>query len=308
MVLFLPLPNSVICTLEIQARDAQPVYVDVTGQLVSLDVVPGQQVAAGQQLAQLRSIDTDLQVAKLEGDIKAYRTRLDSLMQQSFRDYRAADQIPQVQEALNAAEDQLKEKHRDQQRLRLVAPVAGMVLPPPLTTHHEPTDEKLPAWSGTPLDPENLGATLEQGVLFCQVGDPKRLEAVLVVDQADRNMMREGQSVDLKLEGFPSTTWHSEIKEIAESELKVTPQRLSTQHGGELPSKMDPHTGVEKADEHVVPGPGADGRSRGAGAAGRPRPGPRLHRLAPAGHAPLAAGGPHVQLQDVGGWWVTGGE
>ena len=129
-VLFLPLPNSVICTLEIQARDAQPVYVDVAGQLVSLDVAPGQQVAAGQQLAQLRSIDTDLQVAKLEGSANEYRTKLDSLMQQSFRDYRAADQIPQVQEALSAVEDQLKEKLRDQQRLRLVAPVAGMVLPP----------------------------------------------------------------------------------------------------------------------------------------------------------------------------------
>ena len=68
---------------------------------------------------------------------------------------------------------------------------------------------------------------------------------MLVVDQADRNIVREGQSVDVKLEGFPSTTLHSEIKEIAESELKVTPQRLSTKSGGELPSKTDPHTGVE---------------------------------------------------------------
>jgi putative peptide zinc metalloprotease protein len=245
MVLFLPLPYSVMCTLEIQARDAQSVYVDVAGQLAKLYVTAGQQVAAGQPLAQLHSIDTDLQVAKLEGSAAEYRTKLESLMQQSFRDHRAADQIPQVQEALSSVEDQLKEKLRDQKRLRLVAPVAGMVLPPTLTSHHEPTDEKLPPWSGTPLDPENLGATLEQGVLFCQVGDPKRLEAVLVVDQEDRNIVREGQSVDVKLEGFPSTTWHSQIKEIAESELKVTPQRLSTRSGGELPSKTDPRTGVE---------------------------------------------------------------
>jgi hypothetical protein len=36
-----------------------------------------------------------------------------------------------------------------------------------------------------------------------------------------------------------------EIAEIAESELKVTPPRLSTRSGGELPSKIDPHTNVE---------------------------------------------------------------
>jgi putative peptide zinc metalloprotease protein len=244
-VFFMPLPHSVICTLEMQARDANPVYVDVAGTLASIDVKSGEQVAAGWQLAQLRSIDVDLAMAKLEGSADEYHTRLDSLLRQSFRDHRVADQIPQVQEALAAVEDQLKQKRRDLERLRLVAPVAGTVLPPTFTPHREQNDEKLPAWSGTPLDPDNLGATLEQGVLFCQVGDPKRLEAVLVVDQADRNIIRNGQQVDVKLEGFPSKTFHSEIAEIAESELKVTPQRLSTKSGGELPTKTDPHTGVE---------------------------------------------------------------
>jgi hypothetical protein len=71
---------------------------------------------------------------------------------------------------------------------------------------------------------------------------------VLVVDQADRNMIQEDQHVDVKLEGFPapSMTLHSKIKEIAESELKVTPRRLGTQHGGEVPTKTDPQTGIER--------------------------------------------------------------
>jgi putative peptide zinc metalloprotease protein len=245
--LFLPLPYSVVCPLEIQARDALPVYVDVAGKLLELDVRPGQQVAAGQQLAQLRSIDTIVEITKLKGSEKEYEAKLESLMQQSFRDRRAADQIPQLQEALNSVREQLQEKERDRQRLRLVAPAAGTVLPPPLTPAHERNeDDKLPPWSGNTLDRENLGATFEQGVLFCQIGDPKRLEAVLVLDQADRNMIREKQSVDLKIEGLPSTTFRSEVAEIAESELKVTPQRLSTRSGGEVPSKADPHSNIER--------------------------------------------------------------
>jgi putative peptide zinc metalloprotease protein len=243
--LFVPLPYSVICPLEIQARDAVPVYVDVAGTLLSIDVKPGQEVAAKQQLAQLGSVDVDLEIAKLEGARNEYLVKLESLRQQSARDTHAADQMEQVQESLNSVDEQLKEKLRDQQRLKLVAPVAGMVLPPPITPQREQNDEKLPVWSGTPLDRENLGATLEREVVFCQVGDPKRLEAVLVVDQTDRNIVHDNQSVDIKLEGYPSTTLHSKIEEIAESELKISPHRLSTKSGGELPTKTDPH-GVER--------------------------------------------------------------
>jgi putative peptide zinc metalloprotease protein len=246
VVLFVPLPHRVICPLEIQARDAHPVYVDVPGKLISLDVKPGQQVTEGQPLAQLRSIDIDLEVAKLKGQADEYRMKLEGLRQQSFRDRRAAAEIPTVLEAIKTVEDQLQGKSRDQQRLRLVAPVKGMVLPPPFTPRRDDPDEKLPAWSGTPLDRENIGAHLEAGALFCQVGDPKRLEAVLIVDQADRNLVYEGLPVDIKLEGFPHRTLHTEIKEIAESELKVSPQRLSTKSGGDLATKTDPRTGAEK--------------------------------------------------------------
>ncbi len=245
-VFFIPLPSSVICTLEIQARDAQPVYVDVGGEMVELNVEPDQKVAAGQPLARLRNTDVDLALAKLDGAANEYRAKRDGLLRQSFRNYRVADQIPQVDEAIRAVEEQREEKQRDKERLELVAPVSGTILPPPLTTRHEPDEERLPLWSGTPLDPENRGAVFEPGVLFCQVGDPKQLEAVLIVDQADRNIVREGQAVDLKIEGFPSMTIHSKITEIAESELKVTPQRLSTQSGGEVPTKTDPATGIQR--------------------------------------------------------------
>jgi len=241
-----PLPHSVVCILEVQARDAHPVYVDVAGNLASLDVKPGQRVVKDQTLAQLKNHDLNLEIAKLEGTLNEYRIRLVGLRQQSFRDRHAVAEIPAIQEAIKAAEDQLAEKKRDQERLCLKAPEAGMVLPPTLTPRRDDPEERLPTWSGTPLDPENLGAHLEQGTLFCQVGDPKRLEAVMVVDQADRNLIAKDQVVDIKLEGFPSVTLHGTVVEIAESELKVSPKRLSTKSGGELPTKTDTNTGIER--------------------------------------------------------------
>ena len=73
LVLFLPLPHSITCTLELQARDALPVYVDPAGQLMVVDVKPGQQVAKGQPLAKLRNLDVELAIAKLQGSIQENR-------------------------------------------------------------------------------------------------------------------------------------------------------------------------------------------------------------------------------------------
>jgi putative peptide zinc metalloprotease protein len=241
---FLPLPYSVMCPLEIQARDAYPIYISVPGKLTEIAVEPGVQVVAGQTLGQLENPDVDLEVAKLEGTAAEYEARCKSLLQQSFRDRRATMQIPQAQEALKTVQDQLREKTADRARLRLAAPAAGTVLPPPMRPPQHNPEGQLAAWTGLPLEPQNLGAFLEQGVMFCQIGDPTKLEAVLVVDQADRNLVLPGQKVKIKLAGFPFATYHGTIGEIAESELKQSSRRMSNKAGGELSTKTDP-SGVE---------------------------------------------------------------
>ena len=71
-ICFLPLPHSVICTLEIQARDAVPVYVEVPGKLLELDVKAGDHVTEGQQLAQLENTEIDLKIAELNGTVNEY--------------------------------------------------------------------------------------------------------------------------------------------------------------------------------------------------------------------------------------------
>jgi len=246
--LFLPLPHSILCPLEIQPRDADSIYVDVAGRLVELDVKAGQQVVAGQVLAQLKSTEVNLEVARLQGLLDENTTKLKNLTEQGFLDRRAAAQIPQVKENIDALRKQLAQKESDKRRLRLTAPVAGTVFPPPWTARRDDPNEKLPTWFGTPLERENLGARLLQGTLFCQVGDPKKLEAVLVIDQTDRSLIRDDkhQLVDIKLEGFANVTLHSKIMEVAESELKIAPKRLSTKSQGEVPTKTDPQTGVER--------------------------------------------------------------
>ncbi len=247
---FLPLPHSFICPLEIQPRDADSVYVDVPGRLVKLAVKAGQQVKEGDLLAQLENIDLDLDLAKLQGGLDENKTKLKNLIEQAFLDPRAAAQIPQIKEQIDALKNELDQKEKDKQRLRLTAPSSGTVFSPPWTPRRDDPNEKLHTWYGTPLEPENIGARLVERTLFCQIGDPHKLEAVMVIDQTDRSLISDGekQTVDIKLEGYarPAETLHSEIVEVAESELKVAPKRLSTKSQGEVPTKTDPQTGIEK--------------------------------------------------------------
>lgn len=245
-VIVIPVPHRLISTLEIQARDALSVYVHVPGRLEKLYVEPGQWVTKGQALADLRNMDVDLEVAKLSGTCDQYRKQLESLDRQRFTDLKASAEIPAVKEALKAAEQQLEEKKKDQMRLHLTAPADGIVLPPPETPVREMPDGQLAKWTGTPLEPKNVGALLEESVLFCQVGDPHRLEAILVIDQADIPYVRTEQTVDMKLDELPYDTLRGEIKEVANVDLKITPRALSTKSGGELASKTDPHSGIER--------------------------------------------------------------
>lgn len=254
-ILLVPLPHRVFCTLEIQPRDAALVYVTVPGQLDEIRVEPGQHVQKGERLARLKNIEVDQAVAVLAGQVSGYGQQLENLEIQRYRDPQASAQIPAIAELKRTAEEQLARKRQDRRRLQLSAPAAGTVFPPPSTPKPQESEEQLPAWSGTPLERENLGCYLEAGQLFCQVGDPARMEAILVIDQAEIDFIREGQVVEINLDSLPQQTFAYNlvdgrkakltIEEVAKSDLKVSPVRLSAKAGGELATKTDP-AGMER--------------------------------------------------------------
>jgi putative peptide zinc metalloprotease protein len=250
-VTLIPLPHSVTAVLEVQPRDAEQVYVNVAegGQLLEVKRRSGKRVAQGDVLAVLQNHDLDLEVLRLKAKRDLLLIQMDNLRRQAAHDPKAAGQISELADSLEAIKSELAKKEEDRKRLSLVTERegGGIVLPPPPTPppHQEDPDGPLPSWTGTPLDPENRYAYLKEGTLFCQVGDPRKLEAILVIDQADIEFIHEGQEVDLNLDEIPHDTLHGQIDRISLSNMKITPRRLSTKSQGELASKTDPTTGVE---------------------------------------------------------------
>jgi putative peptide zinc metalloprotease protein len=244
-VVLVPLPFHVDCTLEVQPRDAESVFASVPGTLREVVKRPGEWVEADTVLVKLENVDLEFQVAELRGQRAFYQEQLDSLECRHFRDPSVAMQIPAVKELLATVEEELQEKEDDLARLHVKAPVAGQVFPPP----HRPARDnqgRLPSWSGFPHDRKNLGAVLAEGDQVCQVGDPKQFDAILVIDQADIDLLSEYRGkhdrwpeVEIKMDAYRWETVAGQIENVASSPMEASPPNLASQAGGELNTEAD---------------------------------------------------------------------
>ncbi len=238
-IVFMPLPYHVFCTFVVEPRNADPVYVKVAGQLDAIHVEAGDKVEAGAPLADLKSSEVELAKRELLTRRDQLQAQIKSLRNERYEDSKAGDAIPEVQKTLAAVEDELNKKEIEAKRLHLVAGRAGIVIPPPEMPYHPSNDGRLPTWHGTPLEKQNLGATLKATTLFCKIGDPGKFDAVLVVDQADIDQVFQGRKVKMMLDELPGTTFHSEITEISDDPLKVVPKQLSNKSGGSIETRPD---------------------------------------------------------------------
>jgi putative peptide zinc metalloprotease protein len=157
----------------------------------------------------------------------------------------AALRIKPIEEALAATQAILEKKQRVFTDLVPCAPMDGIVVSPAWKVRQELPDDQLSSWWGSPLEPENLGATLEPGTVFCSVGDPKYLEAVIVVDQKKIAFPKVGQRVELMLNEFPGILFEGTVHEIEGKEVSALDVQLCTRAGGEVPT-MTQRDGTEK--------------------------------------------------------------
>jgi putative peptide zinc metalloprotease protein len=239
-IALIPLPSHVYCPVEVQARGAESVYVFVGGMLEDLYVKPGDKVTKGQPLAQLSNDEVDISIAKLMGDKETYTAQLEGLRRASLEDRRASVQVRPVSEALASVNEQLEQAEEDKSKLQLVAPRDGTVLPPPLVENKTQGDVSLASWSGSPFDRANRGAFLAPGTKLCEIGEPNRLEARLIIDQDDWGFVHPGQRAEIMLDQSAEYVYVSKVERRGTETVKESPTHLSSLHKGPLPTQMGP--------------------------------------------------------------------
>lgn len=223
-VLAVPLPCRIVEPVVVEPRDARAVYVSVPGMLFDA-VPPGAIVRRGQALARLENLDLSKQAAQLAGRASRQQRHVRSLETRSLTDDSARLLLPAARQTLADLLSQQRQLQRDLTRLTLTAPTDGVVLPP--TSQHRPPHEIPNGWRGTPLDESNRGAWLNTGTLLCRVGDPQRLDALIVVDQVNVQRLAVGQAVTMRFASSGRQTLQGTIGEIAQRDLQVAPANLA---------------------------------------------------------------------------------
>jgi putative peptide zinc metalloprotease protein len=94
--------------------------------------------------------------------------------------------------------------------------------------------------------PETTGQWLKPGKPFCEIGDPHFLEAHMILDQSDIDLVRIGRRAWLKIYGDSEVTRRSRVTERAPKNRDEIPAELSNLAGGEIATKQDEKTGQVK--------------------------------------------------------------
>ena len=241
LLFFYPLPATVVgpAMIELRTGTAQQIFVpDIRGgnQLIRIDVEPGQLVEAGDTIAVLRNVSLQMDLIDAEGRYRDIKQQLETLERQRMHDPNVDLRRGPLEQSLAVARDLLQNMQRDADSLILRAPMAGTVVSPPWRIHHPPPDGQLPQWWGSPLERQNLGATLEPGTVVCSVGNPQYLEAVVIVAQSRMPFLEIGQRIELILHEFPSVTYVGILEEIERQAITSLELQLTTGAGGEIPT------------------------------------------------------------------------
>ncbi len=242
---FVKFPYSIYAPAVLELRSDSTMTANVLapksgGILSEILVKDGQRVKAGDKLVVLKNPQLFSELNDLKGQIL-----------ETERDIQTCEQLGANQEAvarlqemrarlvgLNKAKDAVQV---DVDRLTLTAPIDGVVVSPYWrmdrdNKFHDASSELLP-WNGTPLLQRNLNTTVEPGTHVCSVGDPKKLEAIIVVDQSKKDDVAKGQTVKIKLNERPAELYYGEIVadvDVERRAMNSVPYQLSVKGGGPI--------------------------------------------------------------------------
>ncbi len=234
--LTIPLPWHIESAFLIEPENVHHVYTTTPGQLVHLNVKPGDHVVNGQVLVELTNHEKEDRQRALEVKEKVQEVEI--------KIYPAINDIAQEQlalEKLQSIREQLRDYRQQIDQLTVRAPCAGVVVAPPRVPEpkRDSSHARLSAWFGTPLDPKNVGGYFEERTHLLSIAPNNRLQAIVLIDQADRDDLIVGQELELKFDHLPDRTYKGTIADISKEELEYAPAQLSNKLGGELATVTD---------------------------------------------------------------------
>ena len=178
-------------------------------------------------IARLVNSQVELEVARLTAERDTQRLFLANLEARRLQGVADGAEVPAAQAALADLDEHLAQYRHDAERLTILAPIGGALLPPPELPPRPQTADTLERWTGTPLEVHNLGTYFDSGTLVRLVGDPTRFEAVLHVTDSDIELVQTGQRASVMLDNLPGQIFAGTVSEISKLDLQSMPRELA---------------------------------------------------------------------------------
>jgi len=241
-------------------RISATVFAQANGRMVDVFVKPGSWVEKDDLIARIVNEDMDILLIQINGALAEARARQQILKKQRGVDPQAPEELVEIRETIESLENQRVKQLSKRDLMQVRASIAGVVLPAPHKASGGGGDGRLPTWSGYLLDEENRGAVVAPDDPICIIAAPReaelesarnnegvgamtaarvQMDAELVVDQADIELIKQGNLVEICLELAPATVYETAIRDISFTNLVESPANLTSQSGGQLGTVMD---------------------------------------------------------------------
>lgn len=234
--MFIPVPWYVEAPFYVEPEGAAHLYNPVQGTVAKVFAEPGAEVAEGATVLVLS--DPELEAKVDEAKVQAVASAAE------VEAYEAAgrpDAAAVAREKATSTREHLRKVTEEADRLILRAPIAGRIIAPPRVAEAslEQERERLPAWAGIPITHRNAGSFLQPQTHVATIAPTEQLQAVLVMDQTEREELVVGRPVRLKLEELPKVVLDGRIAEVSHRHLEFAPRGLSNRYQGPLVTVTD---------------------------------------------------------------------
>ncbi len=209
----------------------EEIYAEVEGRLVELKVKNGDWVTKDTVLATLSNLEKQKELVQRQQDHKI--ALLKGTWYSSSPETENRAQAMQYKEYADKLEP-MNQKINDQiGKLTLICNRDGQVV------------------GDSNLHRQTVGQWIKPGKPFCEIGDPRHLEAHMILDQSDIHLIGVDSPAWIKIYGIAERTIKGRVSEVARRDRDQIPTELSNLAGGEVASKPDPKTGAAKPITHV---------------------------------------------------------
>jgi len=225
LLLWVPLPRSVVAPMTIGPLDSQEVFLNVGGRLLA-SLPEASRLRTGDTIASFNNSVLTNELLDAEMRFEQLATEEKSLIGSRSARADVTAQLLATEAAKQSMRDRVELLRAEVRKLTLTAQKDGTLFFPAEQFNALSDTSDYESWSQSPLHEDNIGAWIEPGTMVGIVGDPERREAILMVDQKSASLIKIGQAVDLRRPSVQGDECFGEVVEVGSTPVVDFPAEL----------------------------------------------------------------------------------